>query len=461
MQSGIHLAIWSRVGTHDQAVDQFVSRRNISYCAALIFAIVAFTGVNGAQADQPVMIAGHAARFDVAGHLLPWTSWADALDREMRFYRTCPIDRGYPRFVTQTFLNADWTPEQDRHDTIPAMQNGMGILSYLKFYEWSGKRDALYLATARAMGDYLVRETLTPATGKYPGFPHSTGTRGQFPLAADTGTQNDRPYEIEPDKGGIVGYALVLLSEADEQEQYLDEGLHIARVLAANQQAGDGLHSPWPFRADYRSGAGRGPVSGNTTYILRLYDALLMHGYREFTMPRQALWKWIKRYQIPSPAAGGALFAQFFEDHDTPTNRTAWAPLNLARYLLEQRGALDKDWLADAGSLIHFVRRKFTHVESGITVCHEQDEDKEAWGGVNSTYGAVLALYAKATGSDELARDAREVLDFTIYSIDDEGRPRDLFKHSDPGGWQEDAHTDVIHNYLDAMRAFPEWANRR
>jgi hypothetical protein len=26
-----------------------------------------------------------------------------------------------------------------------------------------------------------------------------------------------------------------------------------------------------------------------------------------------------------------------------------------------------------------------------------------------------------------------------------------------PGGWQEDAHMDVIHNYVDALRAFPHW----
>ena len=72
------------------------------------------------------------------------------------------------------------------------------------------------------------------------------------------------------------------------------------------------------------------------TYILRLYDALLAHGYEEFAAPRQRCGGGSRRYQIPSAAADGALFAQFFEDHDTPTNRTAWAPLNLARYLLEK-----------------------------------------------------------------------------------------------------------------------------
>jgi hypothetical protein len=409
--------------------------------------------------DQPLTIAGHTARFDASGQLRPWAPWNDALDREMNFYQRCPADRGYPRFVLATFLDGDWNPIPDRTDSIPATQNGMGILSYLKFHELRGGGDAQYLRTARAMGDYLVKETLTPDTGPYPRFTRSTGKRDQFPLSADCGSQADRAYEIEPDKGGIAGFALVSLSEAAGERRYLEQGLHNARVLAANQKDGDGVHSPWPFRADYRNGEGRGPVSGNMTYILRLYDALLSLGYEEFYEPRRSLWTWIRRHQIPNAAADGSLFAQFFEDHDTPTNRTAWAPLNLARYLLERRELLDPDWRRDSGTLIDFVRSIFTHQEFGIRVCHEQDEDKQAWGGINSTYGAVLALYAKAAGSAALAEEARQALDFTLYSIDELGRPRDLSLTAAPGGWQEDAHTDVIHNYADALRAFPEWGD--
>ena len=413
------------------------------------------------QYFQPFTIAGHAVDFDAEGRLRPWISWNEALDREIDFYQQCPEDRGYPRFVLATFLDGDWTASPERTDTIPATQNGMGILSYLKFHELRGRRDSRLLRTARAMGDYLVKETLTPASGRYPAFTRSTGKRDLIPLSEDCGCQSDRPYEIEPDKGGIAGYALLRLFEAAGGRGYLEQGLQNARVLAANQQDGDATHSPWPFRADFRDGQGRGPVSGNMTYILRLYDALLAHGYDEFSSPRLSLWNWIRRHQIPNAAADGSLYAQFFEDHDTPTNRTAWAPLNLARYLLEKRQALDPDWHSACAALIDFVRRTFTHEEFGITVCHEQDEDKQAWGGINSTYGAVLALYAKAIGSSTLAGESREALNFTLYSIDELGRPRDLHKNPAPGGWQEDAHTDVIHNYADALHAFPEWGEMR
>ncbi len=409
--------------------------------------------------NAPTTIAGHAVNRDASGQLLPWTSWTAALDREMNFYQQCPFDRDYPRFGCETFLDAAWTPNTQRTDIIPATQNGMGIISYLKFHGMRAQQQPAWLATARLLGDYLVKEARTPDTGKYPGFTRSTGRRAHFPQPADCGSQSDRPYEIQPDKGGIAAFALMLLFEATGEVSYLAQALQNARVLAANQQDGGGDRSPWPFRADYRSGEGRGAVSGNMTYILRLYDLLALHGYREFSAPRQALWRWIKERQIPSAASDGALFAQFFEDHDTPTNRSAWGPLNLARYLLERKDWLDPDWQSDSRLLIDFVRANFTHNECGVIVCHEQDEDRQAWGGVNSTYGAVLALYAKAVESPILASEARQALNYTLYCIDEQGRPRDLPQNPQPGGWQEDAHTDVIHNYVDAMQAFPQWGS--
>lgn len=402
-------------------------------------------------------IASHKATFDMNGHLLPWISMRTAIEREMRFYATAPTENGYPVFVTTTFLDGEWKPVDGRNDTIPATQNGVGILSYLKFYTWTNRQNPKTLAIARSMGDYLIDQDSTPDAGSYPRFIRSTGRRGSFPQTSDSGAQSDRAYEIEPDKGAIAAYALLLLFDETKDHQYLDAAVHHGRVLAANQTEGDAHHSPWPFRIDIRDGTKRGPVSGNSVFALRLYDRLIDHGYGEFSAPRQSLWSWINRYQIPSASGDGRLFAQFFEDHENPANRNAWAPLNLARYLLERREKLDLHWREDSTTLIEFVRSNFTHREFGIRVCHEQDEDHDAWGGINSTYGAVLALYAKSIHSRQLADEARDALIFTSYSIDERGHPRDLAKHTTSGGWQEDAHTDVVHNFVDALTIFPEW----
>ncbi len=116
---------------------------------------------------------------------------------------------------------------------------------------------------------------------------------------------------------------------------------------------------------------------------------------------------------------------QFFEDHHEPDNRTAWAPLNLARYLIEKQDALDPDWQHDARALIEFVNRRFITVRDGVAVCGEQTNDLDPWGGILSTYGAVLAMYSKATGSNEYKAVARQALNYCLYAVNDDGCPSD------------------------------------
>ena len=404
-------------------------------------------------------IGNHPAVHDERGILLPWTSWRDALEREVNWYLHCPWTNGYPRFVAMTFMDGGYNPRQDRPDCIPAMQNGMGIISYLKYYAWSGRKNPKLLDIARAMGDFLVKENLTPNEGKYPRFPRSTGRRFQFPQPPDCGSQADQPYEIQPDKGGIAGYALALLYEQTKEERYLQQALQTARLLAANMGQGTDRKSPWPFRSDFRTGAPRGDVASNQSFILRLFDKLIELGHSEFEAPRQKLWSWIKTVQIPNASQDGMLWVQFFEDYAMVTNRNSWAPLNLARYLCEQRQALDPDWQQDARTLIDFVNKRFTTIQSGVLVCGEQDDDLNPWGGAVSTYGAVLAVYCRATGSEEFKGLAWQVMNYALYSIDDDGCPSEaVWKGKRRGGWQEDAHTDKLHNFVDAMNAFPEWA---
>ena len=406
-----------------------------------------------------VRLGSHEAKYAADGSLIPWTSWKDALDREMTWYERCPIEHGYPRFVSMTFMDGNYELIQSRPDSIPSMQNGVGIISYLKYYSYTGRKDPKVLEFARYMGDYLVKESLTPDTGKYSRFTRSTGWNNSFPQRANSGSQDDKPYEIQPDKGGIAGYALLLLYQETKDKLYLEQALRNARVLVANMRQGDEAHAPWPFRADYRTGEARGDLSGDMTFNLRLFDALVSQGYPEFKVPEAQLWAWIKNIQLPNAPKGGSLWVEFFEDHHSQKNRTAWAPLSLARYLIEKKETLDPDWQTDAKTLIEFVGKTFTSIRFGVPVCGEQDEDRDPWGGINSTYGAVLAMYSAATGSPEYKKVAHEALTLALYAVDDDGCPRDSLLQDHRGGWQEDAHTDKVHNVIDALVAFPEWAH--
>jgi hypothetical protein len=406
-------------------------------------------------------IDNHPAKYSPDGVLQPWTSFGDALDREMAYYLRCPIEHGYPRFVVMTFMNKDYTGQPARPDFIPAMQNGMGIISYLKYYHYTGEKRPEVLRFARYMGDYFVNESLTPDTGKYPRFPRSTGISERYPQPEDAGSQKDRKYEVQPDKGAIAGYALALLYQETGDQRYLDMAAHVADVLVKNMQPGDATHSPWAFRVDYRTGEGRGPVSADMSFPLRLFDKLIELKHSEFSAPRDQLWKWILDFQIHciegGERASGNLWAQFFEDYQVAINRNSWSAMNLARYLLERKEAIDPLWKEHSKTLIDFVNRTFTSVVCGIAVCGEQDTDHKPWGGANSTYAAVLAMYSAETGSPEFKFVAHQAMTFALYAIEDDGHPYGIMGPERKQSWQEDSHTDVVHNVVDALEAFPEW----
>jgi hypothetical protein len=406
-----------------------------------------------------LQIGNHPARFSREGSLLPWRAPAAILRSEMKFYKRCPLEGRYPTAVSYTFLDGKLQPTK-RKDSIPAMQCATGILSYLGFQRWSHPTDTAFVDRARLYADYLIDQALTPDEGEYPRFPRSTGIGGACPQPPDCGRQADRPYEIEPDKGGMAGYALLELYSACHDRKYLETAGGIASVLARHMGPGSDHSSPFPFRADYRTGEGRGDVSADMVSILRLFDGLAVLGDHRFDEQQKALWAWIKDYQIPSVSRrnAGRLWVNFHEDYALPNNRNAWSPLNLAHYILERRERLDPDWRADALKLIEFVNENFVTVRSGVAVCGEQDDDKNPWGGVLGNYVGTLALYGSATGDPTYKETAKRALTYLLYAVDSDGCPGQTALYAVRGGWQEDAHTDVVHGVIDAFLAYPELA---
>jgi hypothetical protein len=438
-------------------------RRYLTVCVVVLMVLLSHNGVGqNMESTLPEKIGFHRAVYDADGRLLPWTSWDDAIDREMNWYLNCPVDpHGYPIFVFTTFMDENYEPY--RTDTIPCTQNGMGIISYLKYWEYKGKTNDKVLEWARKMGDYLVKETLTPDKGVYPLFTRSTGHHTDFPLTRSAqGDEKLGVNVIEPDKGGIAGYALVKLFDATGDRRYLDQALHNAECLVKNMREGDAMHAPWPFRVDSVTGQHWGERNGNMVFILRLFDELIAKGHGKYQQPRDALWSWIKEYQIPAPDSRDAcLWVQFFEDMSPEDNRNSWAPLSMARYLMEERDSLDPDWKEDAEKLIQFALKHFSHTRpGGVILMGEQDVDRRAWGGACSTLGGVAAMFYAAGGGDQYRDMAYRNLNWMTYYIDSDGCPGALTGETEwrKGGWQEDCHTDVIHNFMDAIAAVPEWA---
>ena len=440
----------------------------------LLLLIVAIAPHNALIAQEtfnymPEKIGWHEAKYndnEKEPKIVPWTTWDDALEREMKWYLNAPInEHGYPSFVHITFMDEKYQCYRD--DFIPATQNGMGIISYIKYWKYKNQSNPKVLEFAKKMGDYLVKEANTRDEGAYPLFTRSTGYFNEFPLTQSS--QNDAKHGkdvIEPDKGGIAGYALLELYRVTKDQRYYDQALHNAEVLAKNMRKGDAKRSPWPFRVDAVTGEHWGEISSNMVYILRLFDGLLEMGKSEFEKPREELWYWIETFQFNSPETREeSLWGQFFEDQVGENNRNTWAPMNMARYLIEKKEELDPKWEEHAVACIDFAVRHFGMERPGGVICvGEQDADRRAWGGVNATYGAVMAMLYAATGNEEYRDIAFRNLSWMTYFIREDGIVCDQtgeYHWLREGGWQEDCHTDVIHNFMDAINAVPEWATAK
>jgi hypothetical protein len=64
-------------------------------------------------------LANHQMVFDPNGILQPWSSWRDILAREVEWYLKSPVEHGYPRFVTMTFMDGDYRPIEKRPPLSP------------------------------------------------------------------------------------------------------------------------------------------------------------------------------------------------------------------------------------------------------------------------------------------------------------------------------------------------------
>ena len=416
-------------------------------------------GVCAVALAEAVTLGNQPGRVEGRGFVPTWKSWRQALALQMAYYATACADvGGYPLLASATHYGSDCNASGSS-EVIPAMQDGTGILSYLDYDAFTNHSDPRWLQTATRFGDYLVDEAVTPNEGKWPGVFRSTGKPLTFPQPADCGIRSDQPYEIEPDKLGLAGYALLRLSAATGNPKYAAAALHNAVVLAANMTDGSTTTSPWPFRVDYRDNTPNGDISGNMVWNLRLFDALIDGGHAELQAPRDRLWHWMRDLQIPNAAGDGTLWAQFFEDQVLPTNRTAWAPAATATYLLQRRDALDADWLHHADVLLQFVEANFVDKWQGFALCIEQDFDRKPYGGVLSTYAQAEARYAAVTGDASRRARAYLAIALLIQSVNSDGCPGQRALDGGCGGWQEDAHTDRVHNILGVLSVFPTWAD--
>jgi hypothetical protein len=152
-------------------------------------------------------------KVDHDGNLLPRASLRSVLDQQIEWYLKCgnaSKTGGYATWISNAFMTGDCVP--DGFAVLPGIgpsQALQAMVLYLSLPDSSNssvsRRDVLDLANSLA--SYLVKETLTPNEGAWPGVPRSTGISA-FPITVSA--QADALYG--PDTIGIEEKKSVLVS---------------------------------------------------------------------------------------------------------------------------------------------------------------------------------------------------------------------------------------------------------
>jgi hypothetical protein len=131
-----------------------------------VFVAVAgvFSATVSASAERTEPRLGfYSAKIDASGNLLPARPWRDALEIQLSFYANTdhtPVRDSYPEWVFNTFMESsgiNGTFKSDGFTILPGSQDAMGIISFLKAWELSGRKDTRSLNLAAMLGDYVVR----------------------------------------------------------------------------------------------------------------------------------------------------------------------------------------------------------------------------------------------------------------------------------------------------------------
>jgi hypothetical protein len=185
-----------------------------------IIATLLLSSVSGQYPCNTATVLGFThPTCDTAGNLLPPAVFANgiqgSIDAAVEYYARTPtsfFSHGIPPYAWATFTSGHLPTSTD---IIAGMQDGMGILGYLKYYRRAqsgrgGVNATAALQAAVFLGEYLTKWANTPPRGPWANVTRSTGVNLQWPL--EIACQGDLPFGInciETDRLGLAGYALL------------------------------------------------------------------------------------------------------------------------------------------------------------------------------------------------------------------------------------------------------------
>jgi hypothetical protein len=423
----------------------------------------------------------HPVCVDEEAKIVPWTQeptpYADVASRAWDALRAVPnLDNGKPTYYSSAlFAGVEpdvWAPGKGLPHH-PAGVLAMFVDSALAYYSYTGDERPL-TEVVLPFADHMLENGLTEATDAWASVPYSCGDFLSLTYHGSTRTDQsgDGYGYLEPDKVAEVGMAFLMLYQYGGEQRYLDTALASADALVARRQPGSEAESPWPFRVDAATGEDvLDPYCAHLAGALRLFSELarLELGDAEaYRAAHDASLAW----SLDVPYVNDD-WSNYFEDvADTPLqNRNQYAPLELARYLL-QHPDVTSDAVAKAKDLVDWVvdvfAQDFTNddglggmifepgMQFGAEAISEQELDTAKMGSHTARYASILALYYELTGDLSARERAFRSFNWATYCESEDGivnvgpNPREGF-------WFSDGYGDYIRHFMAGLGAIPEW----
>ncbi|MFL6029150.1 MAG: alpha/beta hydrolase family protein [Gaiellaceae bacterium] len=415
------------------------------------------------------LLPWHRRVRDANGRLLPWYRPSAGLgyDHVLRLgwnfieRRSRDVQLRYAVFDGSSLRGIYW-----QHN--PAFVNAGFVDSLVAWYAYSG--DRLAVAAVRRMLDYHLAHGTTPAGWAWPRVPFATACAGARTYGRCLAGMPRSFYGgIEPDKVGLLGRGYLLFHELTGERRYLTAALRAANALARHVRAGDTARTPWPFRADARSGRvlDGAQFGGAVIAPIRLFDDLIQLGLGNtsaYQRARDLAWTWLLRVQLPRNDWSG-----FYED--VPYNRASRnqvPPTLTALYLLDDPSR-DPEWQEHVAGLLGYVRARFGRGPfAGAWAIDEQRAPGRpgccspvGLGSTTSRWAVAKAAYAVRTG-DATARDvAVRSLSYATYFARSNGLISCCGQRSQNTYWFSDGYADYLRSFNWAMAWLPELAPKR
>lgn len=401
-----------------------------------------------------IYLNDHEIKLDAQERLEPWDSYDRVIWLAMDWIKRCPVDprNGLPWWLQYSCFWTDPLRPTIWPDN-PAGKFAWATTTLLRYYPYSG--DAVHIEVVRAMLDRLIAYH-TPVGFVWGDVPYASAEPG---TGVYFGARADGHFVTEPDKAAQAGRAYLDFYELTGERNYLEAALRVAETLRANQRPGDVAHSPWPFRVRVEDGEVVEEYTSHILPMVRLFSELERLGYSGFAGARKAAWDWIIQY----PMQNGVWKGHFEDIRLDPENQNRYqlAPMETARFLLEQRKEVDPDWRAHVPALIEWVQQTLGAAPFfGAVAIHEQKFCYIAMGSHTARYASLCARWAEVSGDKDYGERAYRSFNWSTYLAHDDGivlmgydRP-DYYNQC----WFTDSYFDYVPHFLEGMAALPELA---